>query len=328
MTTRELQDAILEDFHRVRKQLGRNPKRQDYLEDPQRKFSKREIGAAFGGWNGLILASGMGFSAKGRINKQENRREYYEFLLKEIDRFRKDPIRYPPSSSLLVLGDLHAPFMHRDYPSFVIALSEKYRSDRVACVGDEVDYHAISFHDHDPDSLSPGHELEAAIAQLQPLYKAFPRMDIAESNHGSLVFRKAKHHGMPRQVISPYHDQLRAPPEWRWHFKIEVELSNGSFVDIHHSYGANVLAQSKKRGRSLIQGHHHNEAGEQWWGNDRQEFFAAFTGCGIDDVALAFAYNKNQVERPRLGALIVINGIPSWKPMIIDKDARWIGITP
>jgi len=328
LTTAELQEAILKDIRRIELVLGRFPSRDQYLDDPSAQFSKSQIVDAFGSWTKMLLGEGVQYSKKGRRDKQEIRERYYKSLLEEVERFRNAPITHEPSRSLLVIGDGHAPYMHRDYFEFCYALSKKYESDRVCWTGDEVDNHAISFHDHDPDLLSPGPELSAAIKQLEPFYQAWPVMDLAESNHGSLVLRKGKHHGLPRAALASYHDMLKCPAGWRWHFKIQVPLSDGSEVDIHHSYGANVLAQSKKRGRSLIQGHHHTEAGVQWWGTDLREIFAAFSGCGIDDVALAFAYNKNQVERPRLGAIVVLEGIAYFKPMILDKHGRWTGVVP
>jgi hypothetical protein len=331
MTTNDDRESkareILADIRRLETSIGRFPTRDQYLDDPGARFNAEDIAAAFGTWTKMLLIEGAQPRVKKR-NKQELRKRSYEHLLKEIDLFRTTIVEHKPSISLLAIGDLHAPYMHQDYPDFLIGLNREYGCDRVVCVGDEVDFHAINFHDHDPDILSPGHELDAARKQLDPIFNAFDQVDVAESNHGSMVYRKGKHYGLPRQVLSTYHDILKCPPGWRWHFKITVPLSNATEVDIHHSYGANILLQSKKRGRSLIQGHHHTEAGVQWWGSDTDDRFAAFTGCGIDDVALAFAYNRNQVERPRLGAIVVLDGIAYWKPMILDRNGRWNKIVP
>ena len=49
---------------------------------------------------------------------------------------------------------------------------------------DEVDYHALSFHNSDPDLDSAGVELERARATIQQLEKLFPKMDLVHSNHG------------------------------------------------------------------------------------------------------------------------------------------------
>ncbi|WP_206696334.1 hypothetical protein, partial [Streptococcus pseudopneumoniae] len=75
-------------------------------------------------------------------------------------------------------------------------------------VGDEVDKHALSFHDSDPDLMSAGDELKAAIKCLPPLYKLFPKMALVDSNHGSMVYRKGLHHGIPRKYIRAYGEVL------------------------------------------------------------------------------------------------------------------------
>ena len=87
------------------------------------------------------------------------------------------------SKSLLVISDLHATYMHPDTLPFLRALKRKYSFDRVICIGDEVDFHALSFHDSDPDLPSAGEELTRAIKSLKPIYKMFPNVDVVESNH-------------------------------------------------------------------------------------------------------------------------------------------------
>ncbi|MCK8363719.1 metallophosphoesterase, partial [Erwinia amylovora] len=61
---------------------------------------------------------------------------------------------------ILVVSDLHAPFNHPDSVAFLKAIKAKYKPTRVILTGDEVDFHAISFHDSDPDLDSAGKELE------------------------------------------------------------------------------------------------------------------------------------------------------------------------
>ena len=56
--------------------------------------------------------------------------------------------------------------------------------------------------------LVQGDELRRSMPTIQEVYKMFPVMDIIESNHGSLVWRKAKTNGIPRQYIKSYNDVL------------------------------------------------------------------------------------------------------------------------
>jgi len=74
------------------------------------------------------------------------------------------------NSRILVIGDIHAPYMHKDTVEFLSLVKEVYQPDRVVQIGDEVDIHAISMHDSDPDLDAAGKELEKAIVALEPLY--------------------------------------------------------------------------------------------------------------------------------------------------------------
>jgi hypothetical protein len=103
--------------------------------------------------------------------------------------------------SILCISDLHFPYSHKDSLKFLEAIKKKYKPDKVVCLGDELDYHAMSFHDSDPDLDSAGRELEKGLAYMQGLMSLFPACDVLESNHGSLFYRKAKHHGMPRHLL-------------------------------------------------------------------------------------------------------------------------------
>ena len=62
-----------------------------------------------------------------------------------------------PNKCILVISDTHCPYHHPDLISFLKTIKKKYKPDRVIHIGDEVDSHAISFHDSDPDLYSAGY---------------------------------------------------------------------------------------------------------------------------------------------------------------------------
>ena len=115
------------------------------------------------------------------------------------------------SKSILVISDYHAPYNHPDGYRFLKALKKKYKPDTVICIGDEVDFHDLSYHESDPDLDASGAELEKAIEALRPIYKLFPRVTVIESNHGSMVLRKAKTGKIPRKAIKSYNEILVPP---------------------------------------------------------------------------------------------------------------------
>ena len=48
-------------------------------------------------------------------------------------------------------------------------LKKKYKPDKVIHIGDEVDKHAMSFHDSDPDLPSAGDELRMSLPLIKEL---------------------------------------------------------------------------------------------------------------------------------------------------------------
>lgn len=226
---------------------------------------------------------------------------------------------------ILIISDLHCPYQHKDTVAFLKAIKKKYKPTRVILSGDEIDNHAISFHDSDPDLDSAGAELEKAIEALEPIYKLFPVAEVLESNHGSLVFRKALSNGLSRKFFKSPGEIIKAPKGWSWHFDITLTLPNGAPVYCHHSKGANVKKNSQAMGSSFIQGHHHESFEIQYWGNPNNLLFGMTVGCLVDADSLALAYSKNNLKRPVIGCAVVIDSIPQLIPMVLDKKGRWTG---
>jgi hypothetical protein len=229
------------------------------------------------------------------------------------------------NSRILVIGDLHLPYEHQDAFDFLGALKEEYKPDRVINIGDEIDGHAISMHDADPDLQSAGDEFNTALIGIRRMYDLFPRLDLIESNHGSLMFRRAKKHGIPRCYLRSYNDIYGVGKGWQWHFDLVVTPSYGPDVYLHHGKSANVLRLSQAMGMSAVQGHYHELFGAQWWGNPNALYFGAQTGCLVDHRSLAMAYGKNNLKRPVLGSLMIIDGVAKPVPMTLKSDHRWTG---
>lgn len=230
------------------------------------------------------------------------------------------------NSRILVIPDLHFPFCHPDSLDFLHKVKKKLEPTRVICLGDELDYHAMSFHDSDPDLESSGRELVLALGYIDTLHELFPQMDLLESNHGSMAYRKAKHHGVPRYVMKSYNDVLGiSVHDYRWHDRLVVRLPNGQMCCFVHTLGADVLRASQSIGMSLVQGHHHSSFEIRYWQNHDQLNFAITSGCLVDDKSLAFAYNKLQIKRPIMGVTFIENSIPALIPMVTGDDNRWVG---
>jgi predicted phosphodiesterase len=219
------------------------------------------------------------------------------------------------NSRILFISDMHIPYHHPNTIPFLKMLKERYNPTRVICLGDELDKHNLSFHDSDPDLFSAGDELRAALPVIAELYELFPEMDLIDSNHGSMVYRKAKHHGIPRQYIKSYNEVLGVGDGWKWHHDLTIELPDGQKVYIHHGKSAEAVKTSQAMSMSHVCGHYHESFGVKYWANPNGLFFAMNSGCLINDDNYAFAYNNTNLKRPIIGTSLIIDGIPVLEAM-------------
>lgn len=227
------------------------------------------------------------------------------------------------NSRVLFISDLHIPYHHPDSFEFLRYLKAKYSPTRVICLGDELDKHALSYHDSDPDLRSAGDELKASLPFIRQLEEMFPVMDIIESNHGSLVWRKAKTNGIPRHYIKSYNDVLEVGEGWKWHYDLTIKLLDGSSCYIHHGKSSDCLKLSQAMGMHAVEGHFHEKFNIQYWSNPNALNWAMQCGCLIDDSSYAFAYNNVNIKRPIIGTGLIIDSIPILEPMILGEDGRW-----
>lgn len=221
----------------------------------------------------------------------------------------------PDNSVVLFISDMHIPYHHENLIPYLKGLKEKYNPTRVICVGDELDKHAMSFHDSDPDLDSAGAELEKALPVIKELEALFPKMDLIDSNHGSMVYRKAKHHGIPRRYIKPYNEVLGVGDGWKWHMDLTITLPDGQKVYIHHGKSSEAVKTSQLMGMSHVCGHYHESFGVKYWANPNGLYWAMNLGCLIDDSSLAFAYNNTNLKRPIIGTGLLVNGVPVLEAM-------------
>lgn len=230
--------------------------------------------------------------------------------------------------TILVIPDQHHPYQHPDLLSFLKEVKRVYKPDKVVNLGDEIDAHSMSFHTHSPDLPSPHDEIALAIEKLSHLYKLFPEMDILESNHGSLYYRRAEAHGLPKRVIKSYREILEAPKGWHWHHDLILHGSDGEPIYFAHGLSNDALKNSKNKSMRFVQGHHHSRFEIRYWANTEKLYWGVTSGCLIDYKALAFNYGRLMLDKPIIGVTIIKNGYPQLIPMILKHTGRWTGVLP
>jgi len=202
---------------------------------------------------------------------------------------------------ILVVGDLHAPFALPDYIEWCYQLSKEYKTNKTIFIGDVIDSHSWSYHEHDVDGLSVGHELDAGIRQLRVAYKMFPEVDITLGNHDLLIARKAKTAGLSRRFIRDLGEVLEAPKTWN--FVHEVKYHDVNYI---HGTTGNAFTRAKDSRTSTVQGHLHSQAFVQYSVSEKDAIFGLQIGCGVDHHKYAFEYAKPMTKKPIISAGVVL----------------------
>jgi len=137
-------------------------------------------------------------------------------------------------SRILTISDLHIPAHHPQAFDFLSELKKVVKPEIVVNGGDELDKHALSMHDSDPDLPSAGDELRISKKYIWELKKIFPKMILLHSNHSSLIYRRALKHGMPKAYLRSYNEFLEVDSQWKWVDDLNLKLSDGSVCYFTH----------------------------------------------------------------------------------------------
>ena len=228
------------------------------------------------------------------------------------------------NSRILFISDMHMPYHHPDSIKFLAALKRKYKPQLVVSVGDLGDFHNISFHKSDPRLPNANDELLALQKNSKELEKLFPKMIITQGNHDALPKRRLFEEGIPESFLKPYNDIYGVGKGWQ--FVDDLTLKDGDeIIYVAHGIVKDGKRLAAQRGVHVVQGHYHTEARIDYVSNPRNLLWSMQVGCLIDRIALAFAYDKLNLNRPIIACGMVVNGQPKLEPMILTTKHRWIG---
>ena len=230
----------------------------------------------------------------------------------------------------LIIPDQHAPYHHPDTFPFLYKIKTIFGPfDRYINLGDETDGHAWSYHDSSPALANSDLEFDRAKKFMKTMYEFTENeCHVMKSNHGSLAYRKAKTGKIPSQIMrGAYERALEAPPGWHWHNEFKVDTVRGPVNFIHGFSSVNTWAVAQKRGESYVTGHHHTKfcLRQEYLPNIGKTIFAAQAGCLIDRTSEAFSYAATNGEKQKLGAMVLLDGIPIMIAMKTNSLDRWIG---
>jgi predicted phosphodiesterase len=205
---------------------------------------------------------------------------------------------------ILVVGDTHIPFEIKGYLDFCLGIQKRVKCKTVVHIGDLVDNHAISYHEHDPNGKSPKDEIEEAKIHLRNWYKAFPKVFLCRGNHDRMVDRKGRTVGLPDEVFRPFREIWGLPKDWKDDFSFT--LFNVVFEHGTGYCGDNAHLKAAYNNRqSTVIGHTHAQGTVGYLANEKDCIFGMNVGSGIDRKTYAFEYGRDFKKKPIIGCGVV-----------------------
>lgn len=224
-------------------------------------------------------------------------------------------------SRVLAIGDLHEPVAHPGYLTFCKDLYREFKCNTTVFLGDVVDWHAISFHDKEPECPGAADEYERAKTKIKHWHRAFKRAHICIGNHDCRPQRLAKTRGIPERFLKDY-NALWETPTWTWDYNFVID-------GVYYCHGARTGGihpawnKSGKMLMSVVIGHSHARAGVKWRVNPMKRIFSMDVGCGIDNDAYQFVYGRECDDKPILAAAVILDGEPVHRMMQMGKGEKY-----
>lgn len=209
---------------------------------------------------------------------------------------------------VLVFSDIHSPFGHPYFLTWLKQVVEQERPDRIVMNGDLFDNYAWSNFTMDPDKRSQRPEFQEALKYLRGYYKAFPELTLILGNHDRRPWRAAQSAGISEDFMKSFQDVYCCPPEW--------EITDSTVIDnvlyVHGETAGGLNGWQNiclKYGMSTVIGHLHSVAGTRFYSmKDGDDIFSMAVGCGIDIDTYAFKYARNSPNMPVLSVGVIEDG--------------------
>jgi len=227
-------------------------------------------------------------------------------------------------TTVLVIPDIQYPFQHQDAHAFLAAIKKKYKPNVVVQIGDLLDQHYYSQYGPSSKATDGKEEIKRAIGDLkQGLYKLFPDVFVCWGNHDLRIAKRASDAGLDPYLLKSYEEIIQCPKGWKFSDKWEIDG-----VMYEHGIGRSgyqgALKAAQANMQSTVIGHLHSNAGILWYGNKKNLIFGFNVGALVDDNKYAFEYARFSAAKSILGCGIIIDGIPLFVPMLLNKEGRWV----
>jgi len=200
---------------------------------------------------------------------------------------------------VLVVPDLHAPFVLDGFLDFCISIGKKYQCTDTVFIGDISDFHASSFHESDVDGDSAGDELSKAEIEIAKWYGAFPVAKVCIGNHDLIPLRKAQMMQVSSKWIKSLSEIFNTP---NWTYAEDFTIDGVMYT---HGVGRQASQRAKNDMISIVQGHWHSKSYIDHFVGLSDHIWAMQVGCGVDRKSYAMAYGKH-FDKPHINCGVVL----------------------
>ena len=216
---------------------------------------------------------------------------------------------------VLVIPDLHAPFIIPGFLPHCKKIYNKYKCNRVHFSGDILDNSFSSFHEVNPDGRSAGDELKLAIEQIKPFWEAFPIATVCIGNHDAIISRKLVACGLSNTWLKDFNEVL-GTPGWEWADSFEID--GVKYIHGTGSSGRNgAINRAINWNTKIVQGHIHTETSIIYHANKDSLLWSMQLGAAFDSDSYAANYAKNFTKKPivSVGVILDNGNLPILEPM-------------
>ena len=216
---------------------------------------------------------------------------------------------------ILVLGDLHLPFVLWDALSAAQDYAKYYKPDLVIQVGDIIDAYNWSLYPRASDSPNAEAEWDAteiAMDRFRSLFAKYP-VTILSGNHDRRTMLRAFGVNLPRRLIKNLEDVFQYE-NWTWHLESKpLVIDKTIFIHGDEMMG-NAWQKAQKLGQSLVQGHDHLGY-LQYIVTFNHRIFGMSVGTMMDANSIAGRYAAKNAMRSWVGFATITNGVPNLIPL-------------
>lgn len=232
-------------------------------------------------------------------------------------------------TTVLAIGDTQAPFHHRDYTRFIKAVIKKYKPKVAVHVGDIFDQYFANAWGKTARAKDTLKEFEEALDwlhnDLRPVLKGLKEVYII-GNHDERIFKRADEASIHEMFLKPMKELYNLPNNVVLDYEYVIDnimYTHGHRTQCNSNNASEIL--TKEYEMPVVYGHFHSKAGIEYIANRNRLVFGFNVGCGIDRHAYAFDYAKTTRNKPILGVGLIIDGLPIYIPMLLNKKHRWVG---